>query len=371
MDLTSPVGAAVFGDALAERRRILDALRSAPDGPWANRVVRMEGCCNVPAVGLTDAGAVGAVWFRCRDRLCPLCARIRSRQVAQRVLAACSKGDAIRFLTLTIVSKDKPLAEQIDDLYDALRKLRRTPEWKAHVVGGVGTVEVTRNPKTGLWHPHMHLLIDGRYWHQPDIVRVWKSITGDSCIVHIKHVPSKRKMAEYVAKYSAKPDELHKWPEHAVQDYAAAMHRRRMLLTFGTMHNVPVDGDDEPERLKVSNCRVPLCQVEKRSRLGCRSAKIVLASLAKQSLAYARSLRFRAHGQSPVLAPPEVLAESNAAHEHRRIAELWEHHRATFATHVVPPVPPPPPPEPIGRRIDPGDTPPIDDEWLARDTRHV
>lgn len=371
LELTSPIGAAVFGDALAERRRILSALREAPNRPWANRVVRMEGCCNVPAVGLTDAGAVGAVWFRCRDRLCPLCARIRSRQVAERVTAACSKADSVRFLTLTIKSQDAPLAEQLDALYDALRRLRRTADWKAHVVGGVGTVEVTRNARTGQWHPHLHLLVDGKYWHQPGIVRVWKEVTGDSSIVHIKAVRSKRQVAEYIAKYSAKPTDMSHWPVEAVQDYAAAIHRRRMLLTFGTLHNIAVEGDDEHELQRITTDRIPLGQVERRSRIGCRSAQLVLAALAKQSLAYARSLRNRVEGYRPVLAPPERLADENPAAAHRQLATLWENHRTTFESHVVPPVPPPPPPEPPGRRINARSTPPLDDSWLQGETRKL
>ena len=32
--------------------------------------------------------------------------------------------------------------------------------WKAHVVAGVAVEEVTRNPRTGEWHPDLHLISD-------------------------------------------------------------------------------------------------------------------------------------------------------------------------------------------------------------------
>lgn len=369
-DITSAIGAGVFGRDLAERRRVIAALRAEPAGRWQGRVVRLEGCCNVPHVGITDAGAVGAVWFRCRDRLCPLCARARARQVADRVSAAVSKADSMRFLTLTITSTNAPLREQLDRLYDAMRQLRRTPEWKQHVVGGVATVEVTRNAKTGQWHPHAHLLVDGTYWHQPDIVRVWKRITGDSIIVHIKRVPSKRRMAEYMAKYASKPAEIDEWPLHAIEEYAAAIHRRRMLLTFGTLHNVQVDGDNEPERETVRDARVPLAQVETRSRIGCTAARIVLAALARSSLAYQRSLEHRPNGLVPVLATTDELAEASPKHAAEHLRHKWDTERHWFATHLEPPIPPPPEPDPPGPRCRPDDTPPIDDAWVAGRRRH-
>lgn len=370
-DLTSAIAAGVFGDDLEERRRIIASLRDAPDRPWANRVVRMSGCCNVPHVGLTDAGAVGAVWFRCRDRLCPLCARLRSRQVAERVAAACKQADDLRFITLTMRSSDEPLRVQLDRLYDCLRRFRRTDEWKQYVVGGVACVEVTWNAKRSQWHPHLHIIADGKFWPKPSLSRAWHAITGDSFIVDIKPVRSRKEAAAYVAKYASKPPQLGSWPDDVVQDYAAAFHRRRMILTFGSMHGAKLDGDEEHERHKVRDARVPLTQVETRSRLGCRDARIVLASLARQSLAYARTIRQRSNGLLPVLADADTLANASPRDAATRLARMWDNGRWWFGTHVEEPEPPPPEHDPPGSRCSPADTPPLDARWLERDRRHV
>jgi hypothetical protein len=334
----------------------------------------MRDCCSTPAVGLTTAGAIGAVWFRCRDRLCPKCSRCRAAQVVARVQAATSKADALRFLTLTVRSESAPLIGQLDSLYAWFRSFRKRPEFKRHVRGGIAFLEVTRHHETGLFHPHLHVLTDGSYWAQTEISRVWSGVTGGSCIVDIRAVRSRKTAAEYVAKYAAKPPNMRAWPDDAIADYAAALHRRRALLTFGTMHNIPTDGDDEIERQSVSECRVPIAQVESRSRLGCFSAQVVLRALAESNRQYARTLETRTTKFPPILAPRTAATLALAPAEARALHARYTAAPEYFACYLHPPAPPEPEPE-LHRRspsiCDPKHTAPLDPSWLQPDTRHV
>lgn len=354
-----------------ERSAILDALNDDPQRIWARRVPRMVDCCCTPAVGLTASGKVGAIWFRCRDRLCPLCAAARSRQVSDRVMTAIRSADSLRFLTLTRAHTDAPLKDQLDALYASYRDLRRTVEWKRHVVGGIATIEIERNEKTGQWHPHLHVLIDGNYWPHASIKATWKAVTGDSEIVWIKQVPSRRKIANYVAKYASKPAAIADWPPDVIREYAAAIHRRRLVLATGNMHASKVDRDEEPERDAVVGERIPLHALERRSQAGCRRAAVVLGALAMNAATYQNAMGKRPAGTLPNLAPPQFCAGPGVARCWAELHALWADDPVCFINggsgNWVKPTPPKRPPG-RGRMRD--STAAIAD-WLSRDTRHI
>jgi len=368
-----PVVKAVWRGDAAEHWRIVRALQGVPDAPWRGRCSRMLGCSVSPLVGLTGAGAVGAVWFRCRDRLCPRCSRCRARESEGRIMAAIADADSLRFVTLTMQHTDKPLWEQVDALYTAFRELRRRVSWRTRVTGGVATVEVTRNASTGRWHPHLHVLITGSYYPQRDLADEWFDVTGHSRVVDIRAVHSRRHASRYVAKYAGKPADLANWPADAIAEYAAAMHRRRMVLTFGCLHGRRVDTDDEPERRAVRSHRVPLERVEARARGGCSRARDVLAALAAQSHTYARSIEARGMDAPPIARlNAETMRRSRASM--RWLTAAWRDGRsdvwwgvARAEPRVRPPEPEPqPPPRPKMR----DHTQPLSD-WHVPETRKV
>lgn len=324
--------AAAHGRHQEERMAIVGAMDADPARRFTKRVPRMVDCCSCPAVGLTAAGAVGAVWFRCRDRLCPLCSTQRSRQVVERVMAATAKADSLRFVTLTMRSSTAPLREQLDRLYTCYREFRRTVEYKHHVRGGIACVEITRNAATGQWHPHLHVLVDGIYWHQRDLSLAWDLATDGSPVVDIRAVRGRNAAARYIAKYASKPAEISRWPAAAICEYAEAVHRRRMVISTGTMHGQKVDEDEDVEDKRVITERVPLHAVERRSVMGCDRAMTVLACLASQSAAYQASLATRRLGTMPRLAPPGSSALRKPADCLRELAQLWTDDPVRFVT---------------------------------------
>jgi len=365
---------AVHGSKQLERLKIASALSAVPDAPWRGRVQRMLGCCSNPAVGVSAGGAVAAVWYRCRDRLCPTCARWRARETECRVLRAIDGADSLRFITLTVRSDGRPLAAQLDDLYRWFRALRARPEWKAHVRGAVATVEVTWSRRRQQWHPHLHVLADGSYWAQAEISAVWADVTGGSPIVDIRAIHGRRAAARYVAKYAGKPADMSGWRHDQIQDYAAAMHRRRAVITCGSMHGHRApDRDSQPEASVPRTHQVPLHEVERRARRGCRDAQTVLAALAARTPTYARAVERRGAAAPPLgILCRRTLRESRAAM--RRLAAAWTARHlggwwsSTPTAELARPEPSPPRPPPGPRMRD--HTQPLAD-WHARDTNKL
>jgi hypothetical protein len=241
-----------------QRERIVDALidhsgppihdpDAAPD--WSLKLAnKLDACCRYAQVIETEDGYATIAEQRCKSRLCPRCARIRSRQLTCKVLEALRRMDSPRMLTLTLRSSNAPLRDQVNRLTESFKLLRRRPDWKKKISGGCYTIEVTYNAERDQWHPHLHAVIDGKYWAQRAIADAWESVTGDSRVVDIRFVHDAQKAAGYVASYVAKSSDVSKLPDHLIPEWAASMHGARLMQTFGKLHGVSLNPDDENER---------------------------------------------------------------------------------------------------------------------------
>lgn len=181
--------------------------------------------------------------------------------------------NAPRFLTLTLKNSAEPLGEQLDRLFGAFRKLRATAFWRQHVAGGVYSCEVTHDKRGDTWHPHLHLIIDGSFMKQAAIADAWEEATGDSRVVWIEKVHDAARTAAYVAEYVNTPPDAFKWPAARFCEYALALHGRRVLHTFGTLHGKKTV-DAEPAEPEPNS--VPLCSVRElreRAARGCEHAE--------------------------------------------------------------------------------------------------
>lgn len=151
-------------------------------------------------------------------------------------------------MTLTLKGDDTPLSAQLDRLYRSFRTLRADAWWDKHVTGGCSFLEVTLNPSTNQWHPHLHPIVEGGFLPQDVLSRKWLAITGNSPIVHIKEVPDILTIARYVAKYATKclDDSVFKDADK-LQELMIALAGRRFCLTFGNwrgwklLDHTPVD----------------------------------------------------------------------------------------------------------------------------------
>jgi len=178
---------------------------------------------------------------RCRDRLCPLCSALRGRECTDRVTKLVQRMNAPRFVTLTVKNDAAPLASQVDFLFTCFRKLRAHAWWKKKVTGGCYSLEVTYNAREATWHPHLHLIVDGEFLPQKELASIWKQITGGSPIVWVEKVNDAARSAKYIAAYVNTPPDVHTWPPRTIVHYAEAMHGRRVLGCFGSMHAANVD----------------------------------------------------------------------------------------------------------------------------------
>lgn len=265
----------------ADGEPMVGYLAEEPDD-LAKRSRRIAHCARVQTVRVRDGKATLALSC-CHDRMCPMCADRRARRNAIAIAALVAKMDRPRFITLTLASSDAPLGDQIDRLYAAFRKLRGWKAWKARCRGGIFANENTLNLDIasgdyGRFHPHLHLIVDGEYFDQKFLSELWRKATGDSFIVDIRAVTPER--IGYLAKSTAAAeakriaDELahnakatrkrkgvpiSEWPREKIREYAAALHGRRLMSTFGTMHAVEVDPDPEAEELFEKSASEELC----------------------------------------------------------------------------------------------------------------
>ncbi len=115
----------------------------------------------------------------CMSRYCQHCSKAKRRRSQARAATVVERfSSRIRFLTLTIRT-EKSLESSTKTLRTALTKLRRRAFWKSCVDGGLVTIESVIN-KEG-FHPHAHMLLDGRYMAQARLVDEWMSVNGCQC----------------------------------------------------------------------------------------------------------------------------------------------------------------------------------------------
>lgn len=263
----------------------LIACMSSSDEPdhW-KRAERMEDCCRFPQLRLSLSAGPSIFATRCRDRLCPLCQKRRAQETTERLRCLLDHCDAARLLTLTAPAIDAPLREQMEALKDTWRQLRRHPQWKANVVGGAYAWQITRSEKTGLWHPHLHIIIDGGYFPHDVIREAWRHALNisngpwnldrdDPLVVDIRMAYSSRKTASYVARYITSPDDLERWPPDAVREYADAIHGLRLVASFGSLHGVKMDPKDPNEDGLGSKWLADLSMVRDGSKAGLYAAQ--------------------------------------------------------------------------------------------------
>lgn len=273
-----------------ERRAVLEAFADSDDDTLIHRHDRIRRCCCSAMLYQLPSGRIVPIPTRCRDRLCMTCSVMRSKTMTLRTGEACRRMDSIRLITLTAPAIDAPLGVQLRQLRKALAAFRRTRDWKHHVRGGFYVFEVTLNPSTGLWHPHVHVLADGSFWRQAAIrdgwrysirhnTTAWSIADDDHVIVDVRKVHDGRDAARYMAKYVSKSAAIHLWEPSKICEYALAVVGMRALATFGSLHNVTLDPSDPNEAPECSTPLVPMGVLAEAAALGDGEAVFALRAL--------------------------------------------------------------------------------------------
>jgi hypothetical protein len=183
----------------------------------------------------------------CRDRTCQACGLARSRQV-EAALRTFLEGKHLRFATLTL--KHTPhltLQEQLKRLYTSFSTLRRRTWWRDKVKGGVAILEV-KIGRDGLWHPHLHLLLESFFLPQQQLSHEWLAVTGDSYIVDVRQVGHEQKEVRYVCSYVGKPLDasIYQRPK-MLDEFVRAIKGKRLILPFGSWSKLNLESEsDDP-----------------------------------------------------------------------------------------------------------------------------
>lgn len=199
-----------------------------------------------------------------RFLICPSCA---ARRAGKMVSAYANKIEVVQdmhpdlipvMITLTILNR-ADLAEALRHLKDSWSRMmdakrkgasksstNSTIEWNK-VLGSIRAIEITRNKKTGEWHPHIHVFaLVSEYLSQMHLSAEWERFTGDSMIVDVRRcrngiVPGLIEVLKYVSKPSElPPDQLHYLYETAKGS--------RFTDPQGILRGVPepcIDSDDD------------------------------------------------------------------------------------------------------------------------------
>ena len=136
------------------------------DALTRKRGVLMASCSDRIIYKIEESGALtyAGTWL-CRDRLCPICAwRLSVRRVAEMIKTVAILAErypdtkAVHVvLTVKNCSLDM-LGITIRAMSEGFARLRRRTLWNDYIKGYVRSVEITRNKKTGEYHPHIHIV---------------------------------------------------------------------------------------------------------------------------------------------------------------------------------------------------------------------
>lgn len=218
----------------AQRQKTLHALTASG---FADKRVKRFDTCGSTAFVLTTGGdqpIFRVASNRCHDRFCVPCALEKRRVIASNLQENLPQRQ-LRLITLTTKASSQPLARRLADLYAHFRKLRSQLYRARLLVGGIAFTEISRNERTSDWHPHLHVICEGKYIAKRQLRDMWLKITGDSFIVDIRLIRSPSEAAAYVLKYAAKALSSKVWNCHAaLVEAIQALSGKRTFNCFGS-----------------------------------------------------------------------------------------------------------------------------------------
>jgi hypothetical protein len=261
----------------ARRQRTFDVLSNC--GKTRNELDRFANCGAASWLfhhpGPPEKWKIGT--SKCRNRWCEACAR-EKRHLICRNLRTYAASKALRLLTLTLAGSDNSLDVQIERLYAGWKDLRASNELNGLIRGGVAFLEITRGKLGDHWHPHLHIIYEGKYLPQKVVSKLWKKITGDSWIVDLRFIGNAESAASYVAKYASKSIPKIVWD--SPEQFAEVIHTfngRRTFNTFGTWRKFPLTKPPKPDEGWERIC--PLFWAMRVAKLGSTEVGQLLNSL--------------------------------------------------------------------------------------------
>lgn len=241
-----------------ERERQKVRLAMIVGGAEAGSVAAFDGCSRG---GMMQRKKDGKSWrvvsHTCGARLCPRCARMRRHNYAQSLEEVIGevKPNEWRFITLTMRSTDETLSDQLDHLTASFRRLRQQAIWKRNVIRAKAAIECTWSEGRQQWHPHLHIVAEGRFISQAKLSLAWEKASGGSQICDIRALQDTGKAVRYLCKYLGKAPELEgtRHPIVLLAEFYDATRARKLLLHTGKWPDIedpempPADSAEDDE----------------------------------------------------------------------------------------------------------------------------
>jgi hypothetical protein len=214
--------------------------------PNDNHVEALSGCREHAYFARDKAtGEVKIMTDSCRQRWCPMCADQKAKYAKESTRRWIETLEKPRFLTLTLKHCEESLKSQIEFLQDCFRRIRYRAFWKRNVTGGIWFLQVHRSKHDQLWHPHLHILLDGNYMEAAEVSALWDLVTFGSPVINIKQIKDVEYAAKYVARYSSRPARFVTMKKGTQEvesimplddriEMITALHGKRLSGTFGT-----------------------------------------------------------------------------------------------------------------------------------------
>jgi len=301
-----------------QREQVYEALRDSCASPGRRDSFAYCGATCHVLRSKTDPTTIKLAASCCHDRFCKPCASTRARTISGNV-AKHMQNKQCRFITLTLKHSGNTLKEEIERLYDAFKRLRKTSLWKTTQKGGVAFLEIKRSRDRQSWHPHFHVLTQGKFIDGIRLSHTWKAITLDSYIVDVKLVRDQKSALDYVTKYASKPFDNTLFEKHeTLVEAIDALHGKRMAITFGNWKGLQMTEKPDKDAWEFLDTLEGLCS---RAAAGDPKAEaIVIAACGergKQLIDHVAS-RTRARINLPPPPTPEVETYLIDVADHRR-----------------------------------------------------
>lgn len=200
--------------------------------------------------------------YFCRVRLCPMCQWRRSLKLFSQVSKITDyinqQNDDVRYLFITLTQKNccgSELVQEINKinksfslLVDKTKRVQPATKFKKMLLGYIKSTEVTYNPKTKTYHPHLHCIfaVQGEYFNKENYINKnsWRAIWAD--LLKVDYLPQinvqaikparQQKAVAELAKYPAKVSSILNLPQaqavQIVMDLTTLCYKRR-FVAFG------------------------------------------------------------------------------------------------------------------------------------------
>ncbi len=194
--------------------------------------------------------------YVCEFKLCPDCARRKSRKRLNKylpVMSAFVKTHRVEpvHLVLTQTHKKETRKQSIDRLKSAFIKLTRREFWKEHFKGGTWSIEFTKDAE-GFHHTHLHIIgFRTKFFNVNWLREEWFSATGDSYVLHLDRVTELSKGLQEVFKYVTKGMATDDFTAEDLKDFLD-LRNVRLFSSFGEFRKFKKDyivSDDDKDCL--------------------------------------------------------------------------------------------------------------------------